>query len=238
MVVEYPSVELAYRAGEDASSAASELDRSGPQPQLRAGRPGPRRRRLHGALRDHPGAAAHGARAVRAPGHQRPRARRERPGDQPRAERSRRHGREPLRQRAGRHRGPARGGRHRRPGGARHPRRGLRARPRRPRPHRRGHPGHGARRASSSPSRRPRPPPASPRPRTTASSSSRSPPLREGAWRYRETDLWRDLVQRSDGVQVGRAARLRPRQAGPHGPRGHPSRPADHADQQASTEPQ
>lgn len=28
--------------------------------------------------------------------------------------------------------------------------------------------------------------------------------LREGAWRYRETDLWRDLVQRSDGVQLGR----------------------------------
>jgi hypothetical protein len=28
--------------------------------------------------------------------------------------------------------------------------------------------------------------------------------LREDAWRYRETDLWRDLVQRSDGVQVGR----------------------------------
>lgn len=27
---------------------------------------------------------------------------------------------------------------------------------------------------------------------------------REDAWRYRETDLWRDLVQRSDGVQVGR----------------------------------
>jgi len=28
--------------------------------------------------------------------------------------------------------------------------------------------------------------------------------LREDAWRYRESDLWRDLVQRSDGVQVGR----------------------------------
>ena len=28
--------------------------------------------------------------------------------------------------------------------------------------------------------------------------------LREGAWRYRETDLWRELVQRSDGVQVAR----------------------------------
>ncbi|HET7801438.1 MAG TPA: SPFH domain-containing protein [Humibacillus xanthopallidus] len=28
--------------------------------------------------------------------------------------------------------------------------------------------------------------------------------MREGAWRYRETDLWRDLVQRSDGVQLGR----------------------------------
>ncbi len=28
--------------------------------------------------------------------------------------------------------------------------------------------------------------------------------LSEDAWRYRETDLWRDLVQRSDGVQVGR----------------------------------
>ena len=28
--------------------------------------------------------------------------------------------------------------------------------------------------------------------------------LREGAWRYRETDLWRDLVQRSDGVQIAR----------------------------------
>ncbi|WP_043647950.1 SPFH domain-containing protein [Terracoccus sp. 273MFTsu3.1] len=28
--------------------------------------------------------------------------------------------------------------------------------------------------------------------------------VREEAWRYRETDLWRDLVQRSDGVQVGR----------------------------------
>ena len=27
---------------------------------------------------------------------------------------------------------------------------------------------------------------------------------REDAWRYRETDLWRDLVQRSDGVQLGR----------------------------------
>jgi hypothetical protein len=28
--------------------------------------------------------------------------------------------------------------------------------------------------------------------------------LSEDAWRYRETDLWRDLVQRSDDVQVGR----------------------------------
>ena len=28
--------------------------------------------------------------------------------------------------------------------------------------------------------------------------------LREGAWRYRETDLWRELVQRSDGVQIAR----------------------------------
>ena len=63
--------------------------------------------------------------------------------------------------------------------------------------------------------------------------------VREDAWRYRETDLWRDLVQRSDGVQVGR------RRPG-YGPgrlgltirEDTPAEPTGTADQPASTEPQ
>jgi hypothetical protein len=38
--------------------------------------------------------------------------------------------------------------------------------------------------------------------------------VRDGAWRYRETDLWRDLVQRSQGVQVNRAPAYRPGRLG------------------------
>ena len=82
---------LPRRRGRLVGGVGARPDRA--EPELCPRRPGPGRRRLHGALRDHPRAAPHRARAVRAPGRPRPGARRERSGDQPRAERSGRHGR-------------------------------------------------------------------------------------------------------------------------------------------------
>jgi hypothetical protein len=62
---------------------------------------------------------------------------------------------------------------------------------------------------------------------------------REDAWRYRETDLWRDLVQRSDGVQVGRRRPgYGPGRLGLTVREDNPVDPTGTADQPASTEPQ
>ena len=63
--------------------------------------------------------------------------------------------------------------------------------------------------------------------------------VREDAWRYRETDLWRDLVQRSDGVQVGRRRPgYGPGRLGLTVREDTPAEPTGTADQPASTEPQ
>ena len=64
------------------------------------------------------------------------------------------------------------------------------------------------------------------------------PGQREGAWRYRETDLWRDLVQRSDGVQVARRPGSGPGRGRGRGGFGLTVREDTPVDLPTSTEPQ